>query len=376
MLKLTLRALMNQTDIITRSKFRLKDQDTKPSDTQSNWEQRWHPLLREWVIFSAHRQNRPWTGEHSHTNNAAIPSHDPHCYLCPGNTRVSKMQNPDYSGVYVFDNDRPSLSFDAPSKLQTPVGLYRNKPATGLTRVMCYSPLHNVTMAELTSAQVANVVLEWQGQTTELSKLPEVSSVNIFENKGEITGMSNAHPHGQIYATNFIYKSTERHLMAAVEHHDKTGRVLFQDILEAEVQEGTRIVAENETMIAFIPYFARFAYEVYVAPKRSVEHITQLTDAETADFASLFQHVLIRLDNLWSMPFPYLMMLHQAPVDGGDYSLFHFHAALYPPLRTPTLRKFVAAHEIGAGNFLADTMPEEKAAELRACDTVHYKQGS
>lgn len=347
-----------------------------PSETQSHWEQRWHPLLREWVIFSAHRQNRPWTGEHSVADNAIKPKHDAQCYLCPGNTRISEKQNPEYSGVYVFDNDRPSISFDAPTKLETPAGLYRNKSATGLTRVMCYSPLHNVTMAELTSAQVVNAVHEWQRQTMELSKLSEVSSVTIFENKGEITGMSNSHPHGQIYATNFVYKSTESHLMAAAEHHQKTGRVLFQDILNAEAKDGTRIVAENETMIAFVPYFARFAYEVYVAPKRTVENITKLTDAETTDFASLFQNVLIRLDNLWSMPFPYLMNLHQAPVDGGDYKLFHFHAALYPPLRTPTLRKFVAAHEIGAGNFLADTMPEEKAAELRACETVHYKQGA
>lgn len=337
-----------------------------------DWEQRWHPLLREWVIFSAHRQNRPWTGEQSGRQQMVKPEHDPDCYLCPGNTRISQIQNPDYTGVYVFDNDRPSISFDAPLNLETPAGLYRNKPATGLTRVMCYSPIHNITMAELKPAQVADVVVEWQRQTQALSALPEITSVNIFENKGEMTGMSNSHPHGQIYATNFVYKSTESHLLAAAEHHKETGRALFGDILAAEAQEGTRIIAENETMVAFVPYFARFAYEVYLAPKRSVAHITSLTDAETSDFAALLQNVLIRMDNLWSMPFPYLMMLHQAPVDDADYKLFHFHLALYPPLRTPALRKYVAAHEIGGGNFLADTMPETKAAELRACATVRY----
>ena len=282
------------------------------------------------------------------------------------------MQNPDYLGVYVFDNDSPSISFDAPTELKKPSGIYRNRPATGLTRVICYSPVHNVSMAELAPAQVADVVLEWQRQTKELSLLPELTGINIFENKGEMTGMSNSHPHGQIYGTNFTYKTTESYLLAAAEHHQQTDRVLFTDIIAAESQDGTRIVCENETMIAFVPYFARFAYEVYVAPKRTVENITQLTDAESIDFASLLQNVLIRMDNLWSTPFPYLLNLHQAPIDGGDYKLFHFHAALYPPLRAPAVRKYVAAHEIGAGNFLADTMPEAKAAELRACKAVHY----
>lgn len=351
---------------------RLIKTDTKPASPDSNWEQRWHPLLREWVLFSAHRQNRPWTGERSLVQKSAAHSIDPNCYLCPGNTRVSHKQNPDYTGVYVFDNDSPSISFDAPRDLKTPTGIYRNKPAVGLTRVICYSPVHNVSMAELEQAQVVDVVYEWQRQTRELSLLPEITSVNIFENKGELTGMSNSHPHGQIYATNFTYKTTESHLLAASEHHNESNRVLFADILAAEAQDASRIIAENETMVAFIPYFARFAYEVYVAPKRTVENITQLTDAETVDFAALLQNVLIRMDNLWSMPFPYLMMLHQAPVDGGDYSLYHFHVALYPPLRTPALRKYVAAHEIGGGNFLADTMPEEKAAELRACKAAHY----
>ena len=333
------------------------------------------------MIFSAHRQNRPWSGEttgndeSSDTGSSSTLQHDPDCYLCPGNKRVSEIQNPEYEGVHVFTNDRPSISFDAPQNLETPTGLYRNRPATGLTRVMCYSPHHNLTMAEMSPVEVAAVVTEWQRQTQELAGLEGISSVNIFENKGEITGMSNTHPHGQIYATNFIYKTTESHLQAAAEHHQETGRVLFADILDAEAQDGSRIVAQNDTMVAFIPYFARFAYEIYIAPKRTVAHISELTDTEAADFSQLLHNVLIRLDNLWSMPFPYLMMLHQAPVDGPDYNLYHFHLALYPPLRTPELRKYVGAHEIGGGNFLADTMPEVKAAELRACASVRYDNG-
>ncbi len=345
-----------------------------PSYCAGGWEQRWHPLLREWVVFSAHRQNRPWTGEQVATSASGQSDYDPECYLCPGNTRVSALKNQNYQGVYVFDNDRPSISFDAPTDLSPPTGLYRNKPATGLTRVLCYSPLHNLTMAELDTAQVVDVVREWQNQTRLLGEMPGITSVTIFENKGEICGMSNPHPHGQIYATNFVYKTVESHLQAAEEHHAQTGRILFQDILAAELEDATRIVAQNDTMVAFVPYFARFSYEIYIAPKRSVAHITALNEQEATDLATLLHEVLVRLDNLWSMPFPYLLMLQQAPLDGAEYPLFHFHIALYPPLRAPELRKYVAAHEIGGGNFLADTMPEVKAAELRATSTTHYTQ--
>jgi len=340
------------------------------------WVQRWHPLLREWVIYSAHRQHRPWTGEMVEQASEELPVHDQYCYLCPGNSRISGAVNPDYDGVYVFDNDRPSVSFDAPENLVEPPGIYRNRAATGITRVVCYSPRHNVCMSELPVSRITDIVHQWQQQTQELSTYANVRSVCIFENKGEICGMSNPHPHGQIYATNFVYKTTESHLLAAADHYENTGRILFQDILaaeEAEVQERRRIVAENDTMVAFVPYFARFAYELYIAPRRSVENFSQLTSAESNDLARIIKDVLVRMDNLWRMPFPYLMMVHQAPVDGAEYPLFHSYIGFYPPLRTPQLRKYVAAHEIGGGNYLADTMPEAKAAELRACSTIHYR---
>lgn len=365
--------------VLLEDETRLKTAIAGADSGNDQWVQRWHPLLREWVIYSAHRQNRPWTGETVHQTDADLPVHDPSCYLCPGNARVGGLKNPRYDGVFVFDNDRPSISFDAPVDLQKPPGIYRNMPATGLTRVLCYSPLHNVGMSEMSVSQVADIVGQWQQQTAELSAVPQVRSVCIFENKGEMCGMSNPHPHGQIYATNFVYKTVESHLAAAAEHHENTGRILFQDILAAEVSEvpeRQRIIVQNDTMVAFVPYFARFAYEVYIAPRRSVAHFSQLNDAESADLASVIKEVLVRMDNLWQMPFPYLMMLHQAPVDGAEYPLFHSHIAFYPPLRTPELRKYVAAHEIGGGNFLADTMPESKAAELRACSSIHYREST
>ncbi|HEX6625497.1 MAG TPA: galactose-1-phosphate uridylyltransferase, partial [Pyrinomonadaceae bacterium] len=160
---------------------------------------------------------------------------------------------------------------------------------------------------------------------------------------------------------------------ASQRHLAETGRVLFQDILAAERLDGRRVIAENDSAIAFLPYFARYAYEVFVAPKETHPSIAALSPAEVRDFAAVLKTVLVKFDNLWRMPFPYVMPLHQAPTDGGDYSGFHFHIEFHPPLRKPNLLKYLAGPEIGGGNFLSDTSPQEKAAELRALPDVHYK---
>ncbi len=196
----------------------------------------------------------------------------------------------------------------------------------------------------------------------------------IFENKGEAVGVSNPHPHCQIYATNFVFKTIETEARVSERHLAETGRVLFQDILAAERADGRRIIFENESAVAFLPYFARYAYECYVAPKQTHASIVTLDERELRDFAEALKQLTVRYDNLWQMPFPYVMALHQAPTDSGDYRGFHFHIEFHPPLRKPNLLKYLAGPEIGGGNFLSDTSPEEKAAELRAKPTSHYKQ--
>jgi UDPglucose--hexose-1-phosphate uridylyltransferase len=338
------------------------------------WEERWHPLREEWVIIAAHRQNRPWSGGTIEHADEAAPDYVPDCYLCPANMRVSGKQNLDYKSTFVFDNDLPSVSLDAPVELSEPVGIYRNRPAQGLARVVCYSPLHSLTLAELETDEVAELLRVWQDEYRELGSREEINHVLIFENKGEAVGVSNPHPHCQIYATNFVFKTIETEARVSQKHLSETGRVLFQDIIAAEKQDGRRIIYENETAIAFLPYFARYAYEVYVAPKATHPSIAALSDAELRDFADALRRVLIKFDNLWQIPFPYVMPLHQAPTDGGDYSGFHFHIEFHPPLRRPNLLKYLAGPEIGGGNFLSDTAPEEKAAELCAASDVHYKQ--
>ena len=338
------------------------------------WEERWHPLREEWVIVAAHRQNRPWSGGTVEHSEESTPDYVSDCYLCPGNMRVSGRQNPVYRSTFVFDNDLPCVSQEAPQDLSEPVGIYRTRPARGIARVVCYSPRHSLTLAELETPEVEELLRVWQEQYRELGAREDINHVLIFENKGEAVGVSNPHPHCQIYATNFVFKTIETEARVSQRHLAETGRVLFQDILAAEKQDGRRIICENETAIAFMPYFARYAYEVYVAPKQTHPSIAALSDAELHDFASVLRQVLIKYDNLWQIPLPYVMPLHQAPTDGGDYRGFHFHIEFHPPLRRPNLLKYLAGPEIGGGNFLSDTAPEEKAAELRASADVHYRR--
>ena len=337
---------------------------------------RFNPLTREWVLVSPHRNERPWLGQVEQTPAATELAYDPVCYLCPGNVRVSGKRNDPYSGTFVFDNDHPCVDLAAPVDLPVPPGMYRNRPAKGIARVVCYSPKHNLSLAEIERAGVESLLQVWQSQYVDLGNRPEISHVLIFENKGEVVGVSNPHSHCQIYATNFIFRTIEIEAAASRRHLAETGRLLFQDILSAETLDGRRVICENESAIAFVPYFARYAYEVYVAPKRTYPSLAAVPDSEVGDFAEILHRVAIKFDNLWQMPFPYVMPLHQAPTEGGDHRSFHFHLQFHPPLRKPSLLKYLAGPEIGGGNFLSDTSPEEKAAELRALPNEHYKRSN
>ena len=344
------------------------------SGSAGSWEERWHPLREEWVVVAAHRDQRPWSGETVPAKRGEIPAYDPDCHLCPGNTRVGGKRNPAYEGTFVFDNDHPCVGVDAPDILAAVPPPFRNRRANGVARVICFSPRHDATLATLPDRAAREVAEVWRRETSDLGKRPEVKHVLCFENKGEVVGVSNPHPHGQIYATNFVFKTIEVELSASIRHQIETGRGLFSDIISAEQSDGRRILYEDERVVAFVPYFARYAYEVYVAPKRRVSHVFDLTGDETTSLAAALKDVTIRFDNLWQTPFPYVMALHQAPTDGGDYRAFHFFIAFHPPLRQPGLLKYLAGPEIGGGNFLSDSAPEAKAAELRSVSGIHYSK--
>jgi len=340
------------------------------------WEQRWHPLREEWVVVAAHRQDRPWHGERAVVSGARPPEYVETCFFCPRNLRVSGERNPDYRSVYVFDNDHPCVGMEAPRQLEPAPGIYRNTAATGVARVVCYTPKHNTTLAELPANEIGALLDVWSEQYVELGSRADIRHVLIFENKGEVVGVSNPHPHGQIYATNFVFKTIETEAAASRRFFDERRRVLFQEILRSEQADGRRILFENTSAVVFLPYFARYAYECYVAPKETHASLATLSASERRDLAVALKSLLVRYDNLWQMSFPYVLTLHQAPTDGSDYSGFHFHIECHPPLRKPQLLKYLAGPEVGGGNFLSDTRPEAKAAELLAVPDVHYRLGS
>jgi len=333
------------------------------------WEERWHPLREEWVVVAAHRQGRPWSGACVDSTPAVEPApYDPECHFCPGNRRVGGIRNPEYDGVYVFDNDHPCVGPEAPVPPAPPAGLYRNRPARGLARVVCFTPRHDLSLAQLEIARIDRLLEVLAEQHRELGRRDGIEHVLTFENRGALVGVSNPHPHCQIYATNFVFATIARERDAGQRHLRATGRVLYQDILAAERADGRRIICEHGSALAFIPYFARYAYEVHVAPSATHESLASLAASERADLARVLKDVLLRFEQLWRQPFPYVMAFHQAPTDGGDSSGFHFHVEFHPPLRSKHLLKYLAGPEIGGGNFLSDTSPEEKAHELKDCD--------
>ncbi|MFO0959429.1 MAG: galactose-1-phosphate uridylyltransferase [Isosphaeraceae bacterium] len=330
------------------------------------WEERWHPLREEWVIVAAHRNNRPWTGDLHGAPAMAPPRYDPSCPLCPGNARVSGHRNPEYKGVFVFDNDLPCVGPDAPEPEPPPPPPYRSRPARGVARVVCYTPHHDLSLAELPTTNVAELLRTWQDQYRELGDRPEVEHVLMFENKGSAVGVSNPHPHCQIYATNFVFKTIANEVETCRRHLREHGRGPFEDVVAAELADGRRVLAQRDSALAFIPYFARFAYETFVAPRAPHASLADLSRKEVDDLAAVIHEVMIRFDTLWQMPFPYVMALHQAPTDGRPHDGFHFHIEFHPRWK-PNLLKYLAGPELGGGSFLSDTCPEEKAAEPERC---------
>jgi UDPglucose--hexose-1-phosphate uridylyltransferase len=250
--------------------------------------------------------------------------------------------------------------------------LYKKEQALGIAKVVCYDPRHNITLSQMKLEQVTKVFAAFQQEMIAFEKTPAIKSVLIFENKGEAVGVSNSHPHCQIYATDFSFKLVEQQIRIADQfqkHHHKN---IFEEIIQHEKKDGIRVIAENENAIAFIPFFARYAYEVMIFPKKNQQHLITLTPQELSDLADVFHQVVRRMDMNFQLDFPYVMSIMQAPVDGQTYPDFRMYLWLQPPYRQPGLIKYPAGPEIGAGNFMADTMPEDKAAELLKVNLNEY----
>ncbi|HTU39691.1 MAG TPA: galactose-1-phosphate uridylyltransferase [Acidimicrobiales bacterium] len=321
------------------------------------WELRWHPFRGEWVLFTSHRGQRPWIGETAAPVEPVAASDNA---LAPGGKRIAAT-NPDYRGVYVFTNDLPVFAPDAPEPGRAD-DLYRTRRASGTAEVICYHHDPARSLADLTDDEVEAVVTTWRERTEALQRLDDVAHVLIFENRGSLVGTSNPHPHCQVYAGPLVYATMAREAEVAREHHARTGRDILDDVVQRE-ERGGRVVSEGEHFFACVPWFAQFAYEVLILPRRQAASLVDLDAERSRSLGLVLRDVVRRYDALWGFRMPYVLAVHQAPV--GEV-LYPFHLELHPPLRAPGLLKYLAGPEVGGGTITNESDPDEKAGELRA----------
>lgn len=330
-----------------------------------NWEKRWHPLLEEWVILASTTNTRPWSGEKIFMPSRKKKSFDSSCYLCPGVQRHSGTCNPKYESTWSFTNDFSSFSFDAPNVYRNDI-LYKVEPAHGINRVICYSPWHNLTFAELSIENIRKVIKVWAEEYKMLASLTDIANVLIFENKGDIIGASNTHPHGQIYATNFVPRNVAKQRASFLSYNRATKSHLLVDLVCHELSYGSRIIYHNNYFVAFIPFFARFAYETYIVPTRQVSRISDLNFEELDALSDILKIITAKFDSLYGYEFPNSTILMNAPTDDeAENQLFHFHIEFYPPMRSRDKAKYVSGFDFGGGNIVNPVAPEEAAAEMR-----------
>jgi UDPglucose--hexose-1-phosphate uridylyltransferase len=335
---------------------------------------RLNPLTGDWILVAPHRTQRPWGGQLETAAPAPALAYDPNCYLCPGNERAGGARNPHYSSTFVFTNDFAALKPNVhPAKQDdSGRGLLLSESEAGTCKVVCFSPRHDLTLARMTVPEIASVVDVWAEQYAEIGSFPNVNYVQIFENRGEMMGCSNSHPHGQIWANQTIPNEPRKEQQSQKAYAEKYRACLLCDYLQLETKAGTRMVVENAHFAAVVPFWAVWPFEVLLISKRHTRDIASLDPDARQGLADLFKQLTTRYDNLFQTSFPYSMGFHQAPTDGQEHPEWHLHAHFYPPLlRGATIRKFMVGYEMLAGPQ-RDITPEVAAATLRNLAGAHY----
>lgn len=334
---------------------------------------RYNPLTGQWVLVSPHRAKRPWQGQDEQPEPLSNTSYDGDCFLCANNTRISGDKNPDYKGTYVFTNDFAALTTDTPDVIPSNNPLFRLQSARGLSRVICFSPDHSKTLPELANNNIRQVIDTWDEQISELGK--EYIWVQAFENKGPMMGCSQPHPHGQVWANNFLPNEIERKDKLLKAYYRENHSNLLVDYVNSELADGERTVVETEHWLAVVPYWAAWPFETMLLPKTAVARMSDLSDAMRDDLAIAIKKLTSRYDNLFKCSFPYSMGWHYAPFfkePQQETQYWQLHALFYPPLlRSASVRKFMVGYEMLAESQ-RDLTPEQAAAKLRAVSDVHY----
>lgn len=335
---------------------------------------RYNPLSGEWVQVSPHRAKRPWQGQEEKAAEARRPAYDPSCYLCPGNTRANGEKNPEYTGTYSFKNDFAALSEDIPEGKMEEGEFFLAKSERGLCKVVCFSPRHDLTIPEMEVEEITKVVELWQKEYNELGSKDFINYVQIFENKGQVMGCSNPHPHGQIWAQESIPDEPAKKQQNFSNYFDKYGRAMLGDYLQAELEKKVRILFENEHFVGLVPFWAVWPFEAMIVPKRHVRDVSGLREEEVPALADAYRKLAIMYDNLFEVSFPYSAGIHQAPTDGKEHPEWLMHLIFYPPLlRSATVKKFMVGYEMLA-NPQRDITAETSAARMRKLPGLHYKK--
>lgn len=342
-------------------------------DPKEHPHRRYNALTGEYVLVSPHRTKRPWQGGQEKVAAQARPHHDPGCYLCPGNTRANGEVNPHYEHTFVFTNDFAALLPDVPASPPSTDPLFQLQAVRGTSWVICFSPRHDLTLAEMSASDIRRVVEMWADQTADLGQTYQW--VQVFENRGDAMGASNPHPHGQIWASDFIPNEAAKEDRQQAAYFQQHGRALLVDYAAQELERGERVVVANDHWVAVVPYWAVWPFETMLIPRQPIGRLTALSEPQRDALADCAKRLLVKYDNLFEVSFPYSMGWHGAPFNGEANPHWQLHAHFYPPLlRSATVRKFMVGYEMMA-EAQRDITPEQAAARLRDLPEVHFKQG-
>lgn len=334
-------------------------------DLEKHPHKRFNPLAGEWVLVSPHRTQRPWEGKQEDVEAASRPEYDEDCYLCPGNRRSGGQQNPDYGGTFVFTNDFPALLADTPSAHTEDDLLFRAISERGICRVICFSPRHDLSVPNMSLESVTCVVEVWKEEYETFLTHPDISYVQIFENKGAIMGCSNPHPHCQIWSSSSIPPIVAREQENQSRYAKERGSPMLVDYLRKELEKNQRIVYANDHFVALVPFWAVWPFETMILPRRHIRSIDQFSDEEMRGLADAYRSLTKAYDRVFDYEFPYTAGIHQAPATLENHEAWQLHMHFYPPLlRSVTVKKFMVGYEMLAAPQ-RDISAESAAQTLR-----------